>query len=170
MKTILDTINEVSTTKKTSSWLPEPKGMDPESKKYVKKYGDLILDLLTYLQKKQSVFWAANGKFDVKSIQVEENTRQATRGDLYLIVSIHDKEKGDFRNELASIILKMDEKTHKVWYVSHHKGAYSDWNNYNYRFDDEIKTTIDFLDDRGMYELKYDLDGKHRELPIPVIR
>ena len=78
MRTILDTIKEspLSGTRSIGerlSFLPEPQGADKASKKYVKKYGGLLLELFEYLQKKSLVHWAANGEFEIKSIRVEEN-------------------------------------------------------------------------------------------------
>lgn len=165
MKTILNVITE------RLSFLPKPQGVDKESKKYVKKYGGLLLELFEYLQKKSLVFWTANGQFEVKSIQVEENMREATVGDLYFTISLHTEEKGDFRNEIASIILKMDEKTHKVWYVNTHGGNYREWNRYNYTFSEKGRQAVEkFFKDKDLFELKYDTDGKQRELPIPTKR
>lgn len=176
MKTILNVITEspLSGTRSIGerlSVLPEPQGADKASKKYVKKYGDLLLELFEYLQKKCLVHWTANGQFEIKSIQVEENTREATRGDLYFVISLHTEEDGNFRNEIASIILKMDEKTHKVWYVNTHGGNYREWNRYNYTFSEKGRPTVEeFFKSKGLFELKYDTDGKHPELPIPTKR
>ena len=162
MRTILNIINE------RLSYLPEPQGVDSASKKYVKEYGGLISDLLEYIQKESAAFWTANGKFEIKSIQVEENLREATQGDLYFIISLHTEEDGNFRNEIAKIILKMDEKTHKVWYVNTHGGNYREWNRYNYKFTEKGASVVEkFLKSKGLFELKYNTDGKHPELPIP---
>lgn len=174
MKTILDKINE------RLSSLPEPQGVDKASKKYVKKYGDLLLELFEHLQKEYLVHWTANGQFEIKSIRVEENMREATVGDYYFIISFHTEEKGDWRNELCSFILRMDEKTYKVWYTNHHGGAYREWNRYNSDMVDGDslawgqtkvnRTIIDFFRSKGLYQLKYNTDLKHPELPYMVRR
>lgn len=164
MRSILDIIERLS-------FLPEPQGVDSASKKYVKEYGSLISDLLEYLQKESVVFWTANGQFEIKSIQIEENMREATVGDFYFTISLHTEEKGNFRNEIASIILKMDEKTHKVWYVNTHGGNYREWNRYNYTFSEKGRLAVEnFFKSKGLFELKYDTNGKHPELPIPTKR
>ena len=165
MRSILSVITE------RLSFLPEPQGADKASKKYVKKYGGLLLELFEYLQKKSLVYWTANGEFEIKSIRVEENMREATVGDYYFVISFHTEEKGDFSNEIASIILKMDEKTHKVWYVNTHGGNYREWNRYNYTFSEKGRLTVEeFFKGKDLFELKYDTDGKHPELPIPSKR
>lgn len=174
MRTILNIITE------RLSSLPEPKGVDKASKKYVKKYGDLLLELFEHLQKEYLVHWTANGQFEIKSIRVEENMREATVGDFYFIISFHTEEKGDWRNELCSFILRMDEKTYKVWYTNHHGGAYREWNRYNSDMVDGDslawgqtkvnRTIIDFFRSKGLYQLKYNTDLKHPELPYMVKR
>lgn len=180
MRSILDTIKEspLSGTRSIGerlSFLPEPHGVDKASKKYVKKYGGLLLELFEYLQKKSLVHWAANGEFEIKSIRVEENMREATVGDYYFIISFHTEEKADWRNKLCHFILRMDEKTYKVWYTNHTGGEYREWNMYNYKVangdslawgqTDVNKAIIDFFKSKGLYQLKYNNDLKHPELP-----
>ena len=169
MKTILNVINE------RLSSLPEPKGVDKASKKYVKKYGDLLIELFEYLQKKCLVHWTANGQFEIKSIQVEEHMWEATVGDYYFIISFYTEKKADWRNKLCQFILRMDEKTYKVWYTNHHPGEYREWNRYNYPIASEDslawgqtdvnEAIIKFFKSKGLYELKYNNDLKHPELP-----
>lgn len=180
MRTILNIITE------RLSVLPEPQGVDKASKKYVKKYGDLLLELFEHLQKEYLVHWTANGQFEIKSIRVEENTNDATvgdfhrdgeprNGDFYFIISFHTERKADWRNELCHFILRMDEKTYKVWYTNHTGGEYREWNRYNYKVangdslawgqTDVNKAIIDFFESKGLYQLKYNNDLKHPELP-----
>ena len=162
------------------SSLPEPQGVDKASKKYVKKYRDLLLELFEYLQKKSLVHWTAYGQFEIKSIRVEENTGDATVGDFYFVISFHTEEKADWRNELCSFFLKMDEKTYKLWSTNHTGGNYREWNRYNYTVangdslawgqTDVNKAIIDFFESKGLYQLKYNNDLKHPELPLPISR
>lgn len=176
MRTILDTIiGDAGHVNERLSFLPEPQGADKASKKYVKKYGGLLLELFEYLQKKSLVHWTADGQFEIKSIRVEENMREATVGDYYFIISFHTEEKADWRNELCHFILRMDEKTYKVWYTNHSGGNYREWNRYNYKVangdslawgqTDVNETIINFFKSKGIYQLKYNNDLKHPELP-----
>ena len=176
MRTILDTIiGDVGHVNERLSFLPEPQGADKASKKYVKKYGGLLLELFEYLQKKSLVHWTADDQFEIKSIRVEENMREATVGDYYFIISFHTEEKADWRNELCQFILRMDEKTYKVWYTNHSGGNYREWNRYNYKVANgdslawgqtEVnETIINFFKSKGLYQLKYNNDLKHPELP-----
>lgn len=153
--------------------LPTPKGVDTISKRFAAKQGEMILDLIEYLRAELGIRWDVGPSISIRSIKFEENMKNATLGDAYIMITLHREPKANYNNEIAFIGLRMDAKSFVVWDVLHMGGNLREWNKYNPLFtdkDDNSKVKqaiIKFLKSRGMYKLKYNLNGSHPELPEP---